>query len=127
MNYVPLFGRWATLSFVAAIATGAIAVSFSLNGKLSSERANSPGTADRAVAIKNPWTVEETAPLSASTAGQIIIVNPDGSIRNNVAGALKNVEVAEGSPSKTNGDDFGRDDANSDGATHSALSTRRIE
>ena len=123
MNYVPLFGRWATLLLVVAIAVGAAALSFSLDGMLHSAPVVSPETASRVAVAKNPWAAGDSASTRASAPGQIIIVNPDGS----PAGASTNVEGGDGSMSGAPSDDFGWNGATSNGSANPTLPTGRIE
>ena len=73
MEYIPLKGRWATVSFFAVIALGATALSLHVDSKLSS-RSAIPAQA-----------VDQTSSEGNSASDQAIIVNPDGSIRDSEA------------------------------------------
>lgn len=123
MNYVPLFGRWATLLLVVAIAAGAAALSFSLDDKLRRAPVASPETASRVAVSKNPWAAGDSASAVTSAPGQIIIVNPDGS----PAGASTDVEGDYGPMSGASSDDFGWNGATSNGSANPTLPTGRIE
>ena len=83
MNYVPLSGRWATLILSVAIAVGATALGLSVDQKLKSEEASSSDKIDQVGVSKSPWTESESAPAQRSASDRIVIVNPDGSVRNN--------------------------------------------
>jgi hypothetical protein len=83
MNFVPLFGRWATLLMAVAIAVGATALSLSVHQKLKSEEASSSDKIDQVGVGKSPWTESESASAQRSASDRIVVVNPDGSVRNN--------------------------------------------
>jgi hypothetical protein len=83
MNFVPLFGRWATLLMAVAIAVGATALSLSVHQKLKSEEASSSDKIDQVGVGKSPWTENESASVQRAASDRIIVVNPDGSVRNN--------------------------------------------
>lgn len=123
MNYVPLFGRWATLLLVVAIAAGAAALSFSLDGKLRRAPIASPETPSRIAVSRNPWAAGDSASIVTSAPGQIIIVNPDGS----PVGASTNIEGDYGPMSGASSDDFGWNGATSNGSAKPTLSAGRIE
>lgn len=110
MNYVPLFGRWATLFLVAIVAAGATALSFGLDGKLTGGQATSPAMVDLAAAMKNSWASDNVEPEESSEPGQIsesaasgkiIVVNPDGSVRRNSADLPQDVEANDYSARRT--------------------------
>ncbi|MGD9470866.1 MAG: hypothetical protein AB7G24_02060 [Novosphingobium sp.] len=88
MNYVPLFGRWATLLLAVAIAVGATALSLGLDQKMKREGATSSDMTEQVAAIDNPWAANEAAPAERSASDQIVIVNPDGSVRNETSSLL---------------------------------------
>lgn len=94
VNYVPLSGRWATLSLVIAIACGASAISLVADERMSSNPVTSLeanfGTSD----IRNPWSVRDATSEGQSRPDQIVVVNPDGSARES-SGELE-VEIYEG-------------------------------
>lgn len=123
MKYVPLFGRWATLLLAVAIAAGAAALSFSLDGNLRRAPVVSPETASRVAVSKNPWAAGDSASTVTSAPGQIVIVNPDGS----PAGASTDVEGDYGPLSGAPSDDFGWNGATSNGSANPTLPTGRIE
>lgn len=83
MNFVPLFGRWATLLMAVAIAVGATALSLSVDQKLKSEEASSSDKIDQVGVGKSPWTESESASAKRAASDPIVVVNPDGSVRNN--------------------------------------------
>ena len=91
VNYVPLSDRWATLSLVVAIACGASAMSLLVDERVNSKPAESLAAGVRTADIRNPWSVqdgasEEDASEEQSGPEQIVVVNPDGSVRKTSGG-----------------------------------------
>ena len=83
MNYVPLFGRWATLLLAVVVVVGATALSLGVDQKLKSEEVTSSDKTDQVGVGKGPWTESESASAQRSASDRIVVVNPDGSVRNN--------------------------------------------
>ena len=81
VNYVPLSDRWATLSLVVAIACGASAMSLLVDERVNSKPAESLAAGVRTADIRNPWSVHDGASEEQSGPEQIVVVNPDGSVR----------------------------------------------
>ena len=83
MNFVPLFGRWATLLLAIVVAVGATALSLGVDQILKSKDATSSDMTDQDGATENPWAANDPASAQSSPSDRIVIVNPDGSVRNN--------------------------------------------
>lgn len=127
MNYVPLFGRWATLFLVAAIAAGAAALSFGISGKLSNGLSMSPRTAHIASGNMNPWAAVDSALADLPVPDQVVVVRPDGSVIADNALAPTNVEENDGSEGGAWNEDRIRDGRTFDSSADPTRSVRRIE
>ena len=127
MNYVPLFGRWATLFLAAAIAAGAAALSFGLNGKLSNGLSMSPRTPQIASGSKNPWATEDSALAELPAPDQVVVVRPDGSVIADTALSPTNVEENDDSVGGAWNEDRIRDGRTFDSSADPTKSVRRIE
>jgi hypothetical protein len=86
VNYIPLFGRWPTLLLVAAIAVAATVLSFHIDGTHRHEHANPSETTDRIATEGRQWATSEGVQGEGSAPNKIIVVNPDGSVRDSSAG-----------------------------------------
>ena len=71
MDYLPMKGRWATISFIAIVALGATALSLQVDNKLSQPNSTSLEAADRMPSERS------------SPSAPVLVVNPDGSARKN--------------------------------------------
>ena len=126
MNYVPLFCRWTTLLLVVIIAAGATAVSFGLDDRLISEPTTAPEMVVQVNASEKLWAASEGTSIENSAPGQIIVVNADGSVRNNSTGLSTNDGASDEEIGDSIRDETDRDRSSPVGRPPSGMA-RRIE